>query len=68
MAYYQNGQTDEACTALGQSRQLLDDRFKTSLDHGRPGSGFWYDWIYARHLAQEAAALIHCDSDKSATE
>jgi tetratricopeptide (TPR) repeat protein len=68
MAYYQNGQTNEACTELAQGRQLIDEKFKTGLDHGRPGSGFWYDWVYARHLSQEAAALIHCDSDKSATE
>ena len=68
MAYYQNGQTNEACTELAQGRQLVDEKFKTGLDHGRPGSGFWYDWVYARHLSQEAAALIHCDSDKSATE
>jgi tetratricopeptide (TPR) repeat protein len=68
MAYYQNGQTNEACIELAQGRQLIDEKFKTSLDHGRPGSGFWYDWVYARHISQEAAALINCDSDKPATE
>jgi serine/threonine protein kinase len=68
MAYYQTGQTNEACTELAQGRQLVDEKFKTGLDHGRPGSGFWYDWVYARHLSQEATALINCDSDKSATE
>jgi hypothetical protein len=68
MAYYQNGQTNEACTELAQGRQLIDEKFKTGLDHGRPGSGFWYDWVYARHLTLEAAALINCDSEKSATE
>jgi tetratricopeptide (TPR) repeat protein len=45
MAYYQNGQTNEACTELAQGRQLIDEKFKTVLDHGRPGSGFWYDWV-----------------------
>ncbi len=64
MAYYQSGQTSEACSELALGRQLIDDKFKTGLDHGRPGSGFWYDWVYARHLSQEAAALINCDSEK----
>jgi len=68
MAFYQNGQTNEACAALAQSRQLIDGKFRTGLDHGRPGSGFWYDWVYARHLTQEATALITCDSEKSAPE
>ena len=68
MTYCQNGQTNEACAELEQSRQLIDEKFKVSLDHGRPGSGFWYDWVYARHLAQEASALINWDSGKSATE
>jgi len=68
MAYFQNGQTNEACAELAQGRQLIEEKFKTGLDHGRPGSGFWYDWVYARHLAQEASALINCDSGKSATE
>jgi hypothetical protein len=68
MAFYQNGQTNEACTELAKGRQLIDEKFKAGLDHGRPGSGFWYDWVYARHLSQEAAALIHCDSDKTVTE
>ena len=58
MAYYQNGQTNEACTELAQGRQLVDEKFKTGLDHGRPGSGFWYDWVYARHLTQEAATNL----------
>jgi serine/threonine protein kinase len=68
MSYYQNGQTNEACAELAQGHQLIDEKFKTSLDHGRPGSGFWYDWVYARHLSQEATALINCDSAKSVTE
>jgi serine/threonine protein kinase len=64
MTYYQNGQTNEACSELALGRQLTDEKFKIGLDHGRPGFGFWYDWVYARHLAQEAAAMINCDSEK----
>ena len=65
MAYYQSGQSNEAGSELALGRQLIDDKFKTGLDHGRPGSGFWYDWVYARHLSREAAALIHSDSEPS---
>ena len=68
MAYYQNGQTDGACTELTLARQLIDDKFKNGLDRGHPGSGFWYDWVYARRLSQEAAALVNCDSEKAAAE
>jgi hypothetical protein len=68
MALYQKGQTNEACTELAQGRLLIDEKSKTGLDHGRPGVGFWYDWVYARHLSQEAAKLINCDSGKLATE
>jgi hypothetical protein len=64
MALHQKGQTDEVCAELALGRRLIDEKFKSGLDRGRAGSGFWYDWVYARHLAQEAAALINCDSDQ----
>ena len=65
MGYYQSGQSNEAGSELALGRQMIDDKFKAGLDHGRPGSGFWYDWVYARHLSREAAALIHYDSEPS---
>jgi serine/threonine protein kinase len=65
MALHQKGQTDEVCADLAQGRRLIDEKFKSGLDRGRAGSGFWFDWVYARQLAQEAAALINCDSDQS---
>jgi hypothetical protein len=68
MAFYQNGQTNEAGTELVQGRQLIDEKFKTGLDHGRPGSGFWYDWVYARHLVQEAAAVTDCDTNEPVSQ
>jgi hypothetical protein len=68
MAYYQKGQTGEACSELAQGRQLVDEKFKSGLDRGRAGSGYWFDWVYALHLAQEAAALVNCDPEKSGTE
>ena len=68
MAYYQKGQTGEACSELGQGRQLVNEKFKSGLDRGRAGAGYWFDWVYARLLAQEATALINCDAEKSGTE
>ena len=65
MALHQKGQTDEICADLAQGRRLIDEKFKSGLDRGRAGSGFWFDWVYARQLAQEGAALINCDSDQS---
>jgi len=65
MALHQKGQTDEVCADLAQGRRLIDEKFKSGLDRGRAGSGFWFDWVYGRHLAQEAAALINCESEQS---
>ena len=68
MVYFDQGQTNEAGAELAQARQLVDAKFKSGLDHGRAGIGFWFDWIYARHLLQEASALIDRDSAQPATE
>jgi len=61
MAYYHQGQTSEACSELAQARQLIDAKFKSGLDRGRAGYGFWFDWVYARQLVQEAGAMVNCD-------
>jgi hypothetical protein len=68
MSYYHDGQSDQACAELAQSQQLIDEKFRSGLDRGRAGFGYWYDWVYARHLEQEAAALLNCDPGKSAPE
>ena len=68
MALFHQGQTEEACQELAQSRQWVEGKFKTPLDHGRAGAGFWFDWIYARRLLQEASDLINCDGQPAAGE
>jgi tetratricopeptide (TPR) repeat protein len=68
LAYYQKGEAGPACTELTLGQQLIADKFKTGLERGKAGSGYWFDWIYARHLAQEAASLIHCDPADLGTE
>jgi hypothetical protein len=63
MAYDQNGQSSEACSELAQGRQPIDEKFASGLDRGRAGAGFWFDWVFARQLLQEASALINCEPD-----
>jgi hypothetical protein len=58
MAYYQSGQAGEAGAELAQSRQLIEAKFQNELDHGKSGTGFWYDWLFARLLLTEATGLI----------
>jgi hypothetical protein len=65
MAYDQNGQSSEACSELAQGRLLIDEKFKSGLDRGQAGAGFWFDWVFARQLLQEAAGLINCDPESS---
>jgi hypothetical protein len=61
MSCYQSGQTSEACSELELGRQLIEARFQNGLIHGSAGAGYWYDWIFARHLLREATALINSD-------
>jgi serine/threonine protein kinase len=62
MADCQRGQTSDAASELAQGRQLVEAKFQTGLDHGRAGVGYWFDWVFARHLLQEATALIEGNS------
>jgi len=68
MAYYHQGQTSDACAELAQARQLVDAKFKSGLDRGRPGYGFWFDWVYARQVVQEAGAMVNCDAATSGSD
>jgi hypothetical protein len=68
MAYYHQGQTSDACAELAQARQLVDAKFKSGLDRGRPGYGFWFDWVYARQVVQEAEAMVNCDAATSGSD
>jgi len=68
MSCYQSGQTSEACSELELGRQLIEARFQNGLIHGNAGAGYWYDWIFARHLLREATALIDCNSAQSGTK
>jgi hypothetical protein len=65
MAYDQNGQSSEACSELTQGRQMIGEKFKSRLDQGRAEAGFWFDWVFARQLLQDASGMIDCDPEES---
>ena len=68
MADYQRGQTGAACSELAQGREVVEAKFNSALERGKSGGGFWYDWVFAKHLLQEATELIDCNSTNAPSE
>ena len=58
MADYHLGKLDAAHTELAQARKQIENEFKKGMEIGAGGEGFWFDWIFARILQEEATALI----------
>jgi tetratricopeptide (TPR) repeat protein len=58
MALKRLGQTDAARTALGEGRQVIDGKFRAGLERGSGIQGFWFDWVFAQILLQEASSLV----------
>jgi eukaryotic-like serine/threonine-protein kinase len=52
------GKSGEARVQLEEARQIVDNKLKNQLDQGNPVQGFWFDWVFARILLNEATALI----------
>ena len=67
MADYQRGHHAEALAELALGRQLVETKFRAGLNHSRGEVSFWFDWVYARHLLQEATALIQSDGEDPVT-
>jgi eukaryotic-like serine/threonine-protein kinase len=59
MASWRLNQIAEARSQLVQSRDSIENRFSGGLQDGDQTDGFWYDWIIAKVLLQEAEGLIH---------
>jgi eukaryotic-like serine/threonine-protein kinase len=59
LAGWRLNQVAEAEAQLAQSRDSIQNRFSGGLQSGDQTDGFWYDWIVARVLLQEAEGLIH---------
>jgi eukaryotic-like serine/threonine-protein kinase len=52
------GKINEARSELGEAREIIENKFRNPLDLGTPMQGFWFDWLFARILLDEATALI----------
>jgi serine/threonine protein kinase len=68
MACDKKGESYKACSELSQGRQMIEEKFKNGLDHGRTDAGFWFDWVFARQLLREATDFIECGPGESETE
>jgi hypothetical protein len=58
MSYHQLSQAEQARSALRASRELIDERWKIPFTANDNSRGWWYDWVLARILEREAAAVI----------
>jgi serine/threonine protein kinase len=54
LALWQTGQKDEAIKELSLGRESIEGKFKSDLDQGSGEQGFWFDWVFARILLEEA--------------
>ena len=57
MADHQLGRTGEAAAELKLGRDAIEARFGDGLERGDGELGFWFDWVFARIMLQEALAL-----------
>ena len=55
MARLALGQRGEARAELAECQTLIEARFKSGLQVGDGSQGFWFDWVFARILSDEAA-------------
>jgi serine/threonine protein kinase len=58
MACCQLDDVAQARRELAQGRNLVGAEFATGLQEGDGANGFWFDWLFARILLNEADALI----------
>jgi hypothetical protein len=48
----------EARSELALGRNAVEEKFRSGLDKGSAPDGFWFDWVFAQILLDEAGALI----------
>ena len=58
MAAQKLAEVDEARSELAKGRKMVQAEFVGGLEPGNGAVGFWYDWLFARVLLREAAAMI----------
>jgi tetratricopeptide (TPR) repeat protein len=54
LALYQAGEREEALSEFSLGRRPIEDIFHRDLEPGNGTVGFWFDWVFARILLQEA--------------
>jgi tetratricopeptide (TPR) repeat protein len=57
MSDFQLGQRDQAASELAQGRTMVEGRFENGLERGDGEQGFWFDWVFARIILNEAEML-----------
>lgn len=58
MALHGSGKNADARVEFAAAREIVENKFRSSLDRGTPVHGFWFDRVFARILQREAALLI----------
>ena len=58
MAQHQTGQGKMAWLKLAEAREAIQKKFSGNLEMGNGGEGYWFDWLLARVLSNEAAQII----------
>ncbi|HWY29435.1 MAG TPA: protein kinase, partial [Candidatus Acidoferrum sp.] len=53
------GKSENAKTELSLANDSINRKFADGLNPGTSSQGFWFDWIFARLLREEAASQIH---------
>jgi hypothetical protein len=59
MSLRQLGEVESARFQLAQGRNQIERKFESSLDPGGAAQGYWFDWVFARILLDEAQVVIH---------
>jgi serine/threonine protein kinase len=54
LALHQTGRSNDADMELSQARRSIENKFNEALEPGEAAQGFWFDWVFARILLQEA--------------
>ena len=57
MAEYRKGNANEARSELAKARRTIRANSQVLRQRGNAGTGFWYDWAFARILLAEAEML-----------
>ena len=58
MAEFHLNQTETAQESLETGKRLVDTKLNSSLNRGNGVSGYWFDWMFASALLNEAETLV----------